>query len=1434
MSVSESIGQQPEPASKHSVFRGDVFRFRLEAPGRSGGSAWLRTNIGRAGAARAEVIRHVEKKEAILHLDWHDIAMVRTGEACFEVALPLCEVGHFEAKAYYLPEGGDSPFWPPGPNTVINVEPAETVCGNIIYNAFIRQFGPNKHQRRVPPADADFTPLDRLHYTVIPPSGKFRDLVRELDFIIGRLGCPYIQLMPVHPTPTTYGRMGRFGSPYAAQSFTAVDPAMAEFDPRATPLEQFMELVDAVHARHGRIILDIAINHTGWGASIHETAPHWLQRGEDGKIQMPGAWGVVWEDLAKLDYRHRDLWQYMAGVFLTWCRRGVDGFRCDAGYMIPAEAWRYIVACVREQFPDTVFFLEGLGGRISVTRDILDTAGFNWAYSELFQNYDRDGVCGHMALVNDVCAKEGIMVHFAETHDNDRLASVSRTFARMRTALCALLSHAGGFAFANGVEWFATEKIDVHDAPSLNWGAEENQVDHIRRLNAILKTHPVFCARGRQRFIMAGEGNFVAVLRFVPESKEALVVVVNLDAGREVTARWQPELDPMEDGHLIDLITGERVFVEPAAGAHQRQLAPGQALCLGAVPEDLARIEEFENAGDPVVECRQYQQLRAAALDVFRHYHGTAHIGAFDPDAAALELARDPEAFLRRMNPETGESRAVVWQWPEDLKREVMVPPGHFLLVFAPRHFRVRLIADGRVLFSAYALACWKEGRFALAPPVEPLRDHRPVELRITLYEEESPVHETASLLLLARPETVGVRRALGRAELIDRPFMFLATNGRGAMMRASTFPRRMRSRYDALLAANPDPEMPVDRWIMLSRCRMWLVYQDYSQAVRTDCLRRFFFDYDNRARWQYLVPTGLGYRIRFSVEMEMTPGENRVRICFFRHAKDRADQLEDDRPVRLIVRPDMENRCFHDTTKAYTGPEHAWPQAVGLREHGFSFRPDAAHSIDVTAPGAGFVTEPEWQYMVYRPVEAERGLDPHSDLFSPGYFHCRLKGGQCLAMEASMEKPGRPTPPRNPKTLFSDRPETGKAIPLIEAMDRAMRHYVVGRGAWKSVIAGYPWFLDWGRDSLIFCRALIAAGALADARDIIRLFGRFEEGGTLPNMIHGDDARNRDTSDAPLWFMIACRDLAEASGGPDVLDEPVDGRSLREILFSIAAGYIRGTAGGIRVDPETGLVFSPAHFTWMDTNFPAATPRQGYPVEIQALWYAGLRFLAGLEPPARPAPPFDPEDIAGRVAKAVQHYYFNDKHGFLSDCLHGEAGQKPAQAVADDALRPNQVFAVTMDAVRDTEICRRVLSACARLLVPGAIRSLADRPVGVPLEIRHNGRLIGDPYHPYRGRYAGDEDTSRKPAYHNGTAWTWVFPSFCEAWVKVYGKKSIPTAMAWLGSSSRIINEGCLGHVPEILDGDAPHHQRGCDAQAWGASELYRVLKHLETEAAG
>jgi len=257
-------------------------------------------------------------------------------------------------------------------------------------------------------------------------------------------------------------------------------------------------------------------------------------------------------------------------------------------------------------------------------------------------------------------------------------------------------------------------------------------------------------------------------------------------------------------------------------------------------------------------------------------------------------------------------------------------------------------------------------------------------------------------------------------------------------------------------------------------------------------------------------------------------------------------------------------------------------------------------------------------------------------------------------------------------------------------------------------------------------------------------------------------------------------------------------------------------------MDDDTGLIFSPSHYTWMDTNHPAGTPREGYPVEIQALWFAALTFLADIDE----APRW--KALASQVRESLQTLYRLPDRNYLADCLLAEPGTPARDATPDNALRSNQLLAITLGAIEDRDLARGILAASERLLIPGAIRSLADQPVSPPLPVYRDGALLNDPERPFWGHYSGDEDTRRKPAYHNGTAWTWPFPSYCEALVSFYGPALRETALSLLASGAVLANDGCIGHIPEILDAATPHRQRGCGAQAWGETELYRVLKLL------
>jgi predicted glycogen debranching enzyme len=357
----------------------------------------------------------------------------------------------------------------------------------------------------------------------------------------------------------------------------------------------------------------------------------------------------------------------------------------------------------------------------------------------------------------------------------------------------------------------------------------------------------------------------------------------------------------------------------------------------------------------------------------------------------------------------------------------------------------------------------------------------------------------------------------------------------------------------------------------------------------------------------------------------------------------------------------------------------------------------------------------------------------------------------------------------------------------------------------------------------------LLAAGREGEVKDLLAVFGRFEDRGTLPNIIHGEDASNRDTSDAPLWYGVVCEELAARAGG-SIYSTPVDqsGRTLADVLRAIAVGYRTETSNGIRMDGASGLIWSPSHFTWMDTNFPAATPREGYPVEIQVLWVRLLRQLARLGVKAAGE---SWEELANKAEDSLHRLFWLEAEGWLADLLTARPNSGAEEAARDPALRSNCLLAVSLGLLTGERAQRCVQSALKYLVVPGALRSLAPLPASPwpPAKGSDNGQT-GHPINSYIGRYEGDEDTGRKLAYHNGTAWTWTFPIFCEALAAAwdFAPTAVTAARAHLGSLDRLLMEGCVGQIPEILDGDAPHEQRGCDAQAWGVTEAFRVWKRL------
>ena len=245
-----------------------------------------------------------------------------------------------------------------------------------------------------------------------------------------------------------------------------------------------------------------------------------------------------------------------------------------------------------------------------------------------------------------------------------------------------------------------------------------------------------------------------------------------------------------------------------------------------------------------------------------------------------------------------------------------------------------------------------------------------------------------------------------------------------------------------------------------------------------------------------------------------------------------------------------------------------------------------------------------------------------------------------------------------------------------------------------------------------------------------------------------------------------------------------------------------------------------------MDTNYPAGTPRAGYPLEIQTLWWRLLRLLEDHDALPDGAP------CASQVQAAiVQRHYWLEEEGWLADGFWGDARAPLAAATRDPVLRCNVLLPVTFGLLPIDQAQQVVAAVEHHLLIPGALRSLAPLPTSVPLAVTDDdGRLLNNPDEPYWGRYEGVEDTHRKPAYHNGTGWGWWYPMFCEALLHAWpdDPQAKQHAISYFAALSKNLREGCLGQLSENYDGDHPHTEQGCDAQAWSVTEALRLATIL------
>jgi predicted glycogen debranching enzyme len=486
--------------------------------------------------------------------------------------------------------------------------------------------------------------------------------------------------------------------------------------------------------------------------------------------------------------------------------------------------------------------------------------------------------------------------------------------------------------------------------------------------------------------------------------------------------------------------------------------------------------------------------------------------------------------------------------------------------------------------------------------------------------------------------------------------------------------------------------------------------------------------------------------------------------------------------PYSLRVQPLLSGRDHH---------------ALHHENPAFRFEPARSGDRLRFEPYPGFVTtmranaawaqEPLWFRGFRYDEESARGFPHREDLASPGTFRFDLGAGDAEWTAAAGDAPLAPVAELRER-------ERARRAAFPSPLHRAADAYIVRRGAGRSIVAGYPWFTDWGRDTFIALRGLCLAGGRIDvAREIALAWAGVVSEGMLPNRFVDDgEAPEFNAVDASLWYVVAVCELLGR-------DPRAEHRDLVHAVAAILDGYQKGTRFGIRMD-EDALVAAGipgVQLTWMDARVGerVITPRVGKPVEVQALWVNALR-LAGTR--------FDRPDwsaLAERAEATFAHRFWNEETRCLLDV-----------ADPDDAtIRPNQILAVggLPHALLAGERARRVVDAVeAKLWTPLGLRSLAPEEPG------------------YAPRYEGGPE-QRDAVYHQGTAWSWLLGPFVEAWLRVRGG----TAPAKREARARFVapllahlEHAGLGHVGEIADAEPPHTPRGCPFQAWSLGELLRL----------
>ena len=628
----------------------------------------------------------------------------------------------------------------------------------------------------------------------------------------------------------------------------------------------------------------------------------------------------------------------------------------------------------------------------------------------------------------------------------------------------------------------------------------------------------------------------------------------------------------------------------------------------------------------------------------------------------------------------------------------------------------------------------------------------------------------------------------------------WLETNGRGGFASGTVAGANTR-RYHALLLVARTP--PADRLVLVNHLDEWIDRDGRSIPLSTNLYPGAVHPSGyvscmgfSSAPW----PTWTFDCGGIAVQREVfcIPGRNLVVIRWKLMSADPG-------PVTLRVRPMLSGRDYHVThhengtlsTDTSIGPTRVMWQP-------YSDVPPvrAVHS-------GTYRHEPDWYRRIQFPVERQRGLDDEEDWWSPGEFRFELESGEDHTLVLTSEAVDRLDTAALAKCEATRRARFNRtnrtADPLAGALQRAAAAYLSERGAGQTVIAGYPWFTDWGRDTFMSLPGLcLVTGQHETAWRIIESCSAHVSEGMVPNRFpDAGEQPEYNTIDASLWFIHAIgRYLAYSN------DEARVHATAWPAIQQIINGYRRGTRYNIRMDQD-GLIaggVSGAQLTWMDAKVGdwVVTPRHGKPVEIQALWVRSLKVGEDL------ATRFGESAYAARCRRdrirAVQSFrarFWHTAGGYLYDVIDGPDGN-------DASIRPNQLYALSLcdDLVPKDQAECIVRVVTEHLLTPVGLRTLS------PKDSR------------YRPRYDGGI-VERDGAYHQGTVWPFLLGPFITAWLVVFGKtaKTKTQARSFLNGLEAHLGEACVGQVSEIFDGDAPHHPRGCPAQAWSVAEPLRAL---------